>query len=258
MADKKEKKEEVVTIGAEKLIVPIALILVIIIIALILVFSSKDSSTDGSTSDSSGTEGTTDYGDYADYITDGVSTSIDDDPYIGDKSTATMAIVEFSEYFCSYCYRHTTEVLPDLISEYIDTGKAIYVFRDFQMYGDESEKRAEIGMCVNEVAGGEKFLEYFEKIKSVYFDDGDEDPDIFGIIADLGIDSAAVEECYNSGKYVQEVEDDATDGSALGITGTPAFIVGVLNEDGTVNGSMISGALSLEAFEAVINNLNLE
>lgn len=257
-----KKKEEVVTVtvSTEKFVVPIALILVAIIISVILFTGSKDSNNDNDSSDGNveGTEEASDYGEYSDYITDGVSTSIDDDPYIGDKSTATMAIVEFSEYFCSYCYRHATDVLPDLIEKYIDTGKAIYVFRDYQMYGEESEKRAEIGMCVNEVAGGEKFAEYFEKIKSVYFDDGDEDPDIFAIIENLGIDSSAVEACYNSGKYVEEVKADAADGSALGITGTPAFVVGVLDSDGTVNGSLISGALPVEAFEAVVNNLNLE
>lgn len=263
MTDKKENKEEVVTIGAEKLIVPVALILVIIIISLILVLGSKKDDNVDTTGDGSDVEGVTDYGDYADYITDGISTSIDDDPYLGDISTAKFAIVEFSDYQCYYCYRHTIEVLPDILSTYVDTGEAIYVFRDLQIHGDEAEKRAQIGECVNEIAGSEKFDEYHEKMMisqfEVWTDEDTEvkDSDIYAIIDNLGVDSSAVKSCYESGKYADEIEKDATDANSIGITGTPGFVVGVLNEDGTVSGSLISGALPFEVFEAVVNNLNL-
>lgn len=252
------QKEEVVTVSGEKLIVPIAVILVLVIVALILVFGSKGGNKTNEDDTNSEVEGVSDYGDYADYITDGVSTSIDDDPYLGDKSTAKFAIVEFSDYLCYYCYRHTVEVLPDILSTYVDTGKAIYVFRDLQIHGDVAEKRAEIAECVNEVAGADKFFEFHEKIKKVQFEDNIDDPDLYSIVGDLGIDENAVKTCYESGKYSDEIQKDAQDANSIGITGTPGFVVGILKEDGTVSGSYISGALPFETFQAVINNLNIQ
>lgn len=251
--DKVSKTEEkVVTIGAEKLVVPIALILVVVIVAAILVLGSGNNS-DSDDSDVEGTE--TEEIDYSDYIEEGYTTSIDDDPYLGDISTAKYAIVEFSDYVCSYCYRHTVEVLPDILSTYIDTGEAIYVFRDLQIHGEVAEKRAEIAECVNEIAGAEKFYEYHEKMMKVQFEDEIDDPDIYAIVEDLGVDSDAVKACYETGKYAEEIQKDASDANAIGISGTPGFVVGILNEDGTVVGSFISGALPFEAFQTAINNL---
>ena len=64
-----------------------------------------------------------------------------------------------------------------------------------------------------------------------------------------------VKTCYESGKYEEEILADAEDGSALGITGTPGFVIGILSEDGTVEGYLLSGALPFESFEAVIQVL---
>ena len=260
----KEKKvskseENVITIGGEKLIAPIALILVAVIVAFILVSGSKKDTTSTDTNtDETAVEGAADtssYGEYAEYITENISTSIDDDPYLGDKATAKIAVVEFSDYQCSYCYRHASEVASEIISTYVDTGEVIYVYRDLQMFGEVSERRAEIGECVNEVAGGEKFSAYHEEIMRVHFVDGVEDPDIYALIDDLGVDSAKVEACYETDKYADEIAKDATAANAIGISGTPGFVVGILNEDGTVDGVSISGALPFATFKMVTDNL---
>jgi len=262
-----KEEEKVITIGAEKLVVPLALILVVIIVAVILFSGSKEDSTSTDiNTDTSAVEGTTDtsqnteYDQYVEkgYITEGVSTSIDDDPYLGDRDTAKIAIIEFSDYLCPYCHRHTTEVMPDIISNYVDTGEAIYVYRDLQIHGEEVEKRAQIGECVNEIAGAEKFFEYHEELMVVQFEEGIENPDIYAIVSDLGVDDTAVKQCYETGKYVNEIAKDATAANAIGISGTPGFVVGILNEDGTVDGIRISGALPFGIFQKAINDLSRE
>jgi len=254
-----KSKEDVVTIGTEKLVAPIALILVAIIVSVILVSGSKDNlASDESESTGNAVEGTTDstdYGEYSDYITENISTSIDDDPYLGDRDTAKIAVVEFSDYQCPYCNRHTIEVMPDIISNYVDTGEGIYVFRDLPVHGEEAEKRAEIGGCVNEVVGAKEFFEYHEKMLEVQFEDGNDNPDIYAIISDLGLDSGAVKDCYETGKYAEEIAKDAEDANVIEINGTPGFVVGILKEDGTVEGSRITGALPFETFKMVIDRL---
>jgi len=257
----KEKKvskseEDVVTIGAEKLIAPIALILVAIIVSVILVSGSKnDLASDESENTVEGTTDSTGYGEYSEYITENISTSIDDDPYLGDKSTAKIAVVEFSDYQCPFCHRHTTEVMPDIISNYVDTGEVIYVFRDLPVHGEEAEKRAEIGGCINEVVGAKEFFEYHEKMLKVQFEDKNDNPDIYAIISDLGLDSEAVKDCYETGKYAEEIAKDAEDANVVEINGTPGFVVGILKEDGTVEGTRITGALPFETFKMVIDGL---
>ena len=51
------------------------------------------------------------------------SVSMDDDPVMG-KSDAKVAIVEFTDYQCPFCQRHSEQTLPKLKENYIDTGKS--------------------------------------------------------------------------------------------------------------------------------------
>src|SRR3989344_3136314 len=56
--------------------------------------------------------------------------SVDDDPVLGDKN-APVTIVEFSDYECPFCKRHFDDTFPQLVKNYVDTGKVKIVYRDF-------------------------------------------------------------------------------------------------------------------------------
>jgi len=53
-------------------------------------------------------------------------------------------------------------------------------------------------------------------------------------------------ECFNSGKYTQRVNDDTAQGTAAGVSGTPTTFV---------NGQRIVGAQPFASFQAVIDEL---
>src|SRR5438552_12731223 len=55
--------------------------------------------------------------------------SLDGATSIGDEK-APVAIVEFSDYQCSYCGEHANQVLPEIIKDYVSTGKVRYFLRD--------------------------------------------------------------------------------------------------------------------------------
>ncbi len=40
---------------------------------------------------------------------------------------AKIALLEFTDYQCPYCYRHTTQTQPQIEREYIDAGKIRFV-----------------------------------------------------------------------------------------------------------------------------------
>jgi predicted DsbA family dithiol-disulfide isomerase len=49
----------------------------------------------------------------------------------------------------------------------------------------------------------------------------------------LGLDAGAFRKCVDSGKYATAVQADQTEGSKLGVRGTPTFLVGRTEPDGT-------------------------
>ena len=62
---------------------------------------------------------------------------------------------------------------------------------------------------------------------------------------EIGLDTAAFDECLDSGRHAAQVQADVEAGAGLGVTGTPAFLI---------NGRFLSGAQPFEAFEKVIED----
>ena len=52
--------------------------------------------------------------------------------FIGSKDSPVL-IVEFSDFQCPFCRVFYTEILPQIESEYINTGKAVLVYKEFPL-----------------------------------------------------------------------------------------------------------------------------
>ncbi len=169
----------------------------------------------------------------------------DDDVVLGDIK-APVTIVEFGDYQCPFCARFYREVEPKVRDEYIKTGKAKMVYRDFAFLGPESQGAALASQCA---ADQGKFWAYHDKLFDVESADGVEhngnlNEALFkSIAADLGLDGAKFGSCLSSQKYKAEVEKDYSDGVAAGVQGTPATFI---------NGKLISGAVPYATFKAEI------
>ena len=61
--------------------------------------------------------------------------------------------------------------------------------------------------------------------------------------SDLKLDTKAFNECLDSGKYTQEVQEATQAANSMGVNSTPAFVV---------NGKAIMGAQPFEVFEQTI------
>ena len=163
----------------------------------------------------------------------------DDDAVRGDKN-APVTMVEFSDYECPFCERHFTQTHPQIIKEYVDTGKVKIVFRDFPLpFHPNAQKAAEAAECAGEQ---DKYWEMHDKLF--------QNQSALGIdklkqyAKDLGLDASKFNQCLDSGAMASEVKKDAEDGSAVGINGTPGFII---------NGTLVSGAQPFSAFKTVID-----
>lgn len=250
MSEEKKKNsqsQEEIVVNLDSFAVPGAIIIAGIIIAASIFFTNKGNTK----ADVSGTTDTSNEqnGDEPEF-TD-ASTSIDDDYFVGNKDSAKVAIVEFSDYQCPYCQRHAQDTYPDLVKEYVDTGKVIYVFRDFPLdfHGQIAVDTAEASECVAEIAPN-KFVEFHDKAFLVA-----DRAALDKVASDLGVDKGRYDTCMSERRYKAEVEKDLKDGGDSGVTGTPGFIVGLLNDDGTVSGKMIAGAYPFESFATIIDEL---
>ncbi|MBI2665055.1 DsbA family protein [Candidatus Woesearchaeota archaeon] len=164
----------------------------------------------------------------------------DDDAFLGDKN-APVTIVEFSDYECPFCERFYQQTLPQIKSNYIDTGKVKFVYRDFPLgFHSQAEPVAIAAECAGEQ---KRYYEFHNKIFSNGGAGGKTPVDYKKWAKELKLDMVAWEKCLGDPAIREEVQKDLRDGSAAGISGTPGFII---------NGKLITGAQPFGAFQQVI------
>ena len=139
------------------------------------------------------------------------------------------------------------QTLPQIEQTY--EGKVRFVLRNFPVHGDPAVKLAEATLC----AGDEgKFWEYHDKLWETFSTSSEQAATgvdalvsgLKGYASDLGLDTAAFNDCLDSDKYLSQVTKDAQDAQSYGVTGTPAFFI---------NGQPVSGAQPFSVFQQAID-----
>lgn len=119
------------------------------------------------------------------------------------------------------------------------------MIRDFPVHGDVAVKMAEAADCADDQG---KFWEYHDKLWETYetnLEQAQTGTDALvtalkGYASDFGLDTAAFNDCLDSGKYTSEVQKDAQDAQSYGVTGTPGFFV---------NGRQVKGAIPFQDYQ---------
>ena len=172
---------------------------------------------------------------------------VDDDPVMGDAS-ARVTIIEFGDYQCPICRLFWKDTLPRLRKEYIDTGKVKLVFRDFPLPGHPLAVPSAMGTECAEDQG--RFWEFHDTVYREQ-DRRAREGEVFEFrvndlkrwAADIKLDTAAFNECLDSGKYKQEVAADYAAAAGVGLQGTPVFFI---------NGRALFGAHPFATFQKII------
>jgi protein-disulfide isomerase len=158
------------------------------------------------------------------------------------NANAPVTMVEFSDFKCPYCGRFSAETLPLIREQYIDTGQVRFVYKHFAILGPESNRIAEATECVAEQG---QFWEYHDQIfadqttvRSTF-----NDSKLTDLASELGLDTTAFNECLASGRYTNQIQRESQAASAMGLRGTPGFLI---------NGIFVSGAQPFEVFQQVI------
>lgn len=145
-------------------------------------------------------------------------------PMLGNKE-ANITIIEFSDYECPYCRRHFKQTYPQLLRDYIETGKASLIFRDFPLSSlhKNAEKAAEAAHCVREQLNNEGYF----KMHDILFENQQNlSVENFRLWArSLNLIGEQFDNCLDSGKYAGFIEFSIREGISKGVLGTPTFFI---------------------------------
>lgn len=130
-----------------------------------------------------------------------------------------VTLVEFFDYNCGYC-RRAAEDLDKLIEANPDLR---VVLKEFPVLGPESVEAAQVGIALNEVAP-ERYGEFHDTLLAS--DNRVDGKAALAVVEKMGIDRAAVEKAMDEDVVQATIEEVYTLANALGLTGTPSYVVG--------------------------------
>ena len=163
--------------------------------------------------------------------------------YLGNPA-AKVTIVQYGDYQCPYCTMFFTGTWLQLKAEYVDTGKAKFLFQDMAFLGSDSTTSAQAAHCAGDQY---RFWQYHDYL---YNHQGGENSGWGSaarqkqFAATMGLNADQFGQCLDSAKYGQEVRDETAAARSQHVTGVPSFIV---------NGKLAPGNGELSALEQAIN-----
>lgn len=183
-----------------------------------------------------------------------VRANVADAPSLG-RADAPVTIVEFSDYQCPFCGRFFATTLPALKTEYIETGKVRYVFRDYPIdqLHPQARKAAEAAHCAGEQGQYWKMHDMlFQNANALAI------PQLGEHARALGLETAKFDECLSSGRQAARVERGIADAAAAGVQGTPGFVIGKTTAGDVIEGTSVRGAQPLGTFRQIIDQILAE
>jgi protein-disulfide isomerase len=157
------------------------------------------------------------------------------------KPDAPVTLVEFSDFQCPFC-RAVAPALKQVKNKFGDKVQIVYRQFPIPSLHPNAFKAAEASLCANEQG---KFWE----LHDVMFEDQNKlaVSDLKQTARKLGMDGKKFDACLDSGRYVEQVQNDQREGQRAGVKGTPAmFINGVIVDGGSVPFSVLEAKIQKE------------
>jgi protein-disulfide isomerase len=151
-----------------------------------------------------------------------------------------VTMVEFFDYNCAFCKRAMADML-DLLRTNSDLK---FVLKEFPVLGPGSIEAAHVAVAARmQDPSGKKYMEFHQKLL------GSRGPAdkmrALAIAKDVGFDVSRIEKDMNSDEVKTTIEESMKLADALGVSGTPTYVVG---------DEVVVGAVGLDELRAKIKN----
>jgi len=169
------------------------------------------------------------------------------------STQAAVAMIVFSDFQCPFSAQFALRTLPLLEERYVSAGRLLIAFRHLplQTLHSSAFHAAEGATCA-------AFQGHFwEMHDELFFTQRKlDEASLRRRAARLDLDPVAFATCLTRGEAAAKVRGDAVMAHDLGISGTPTFLIGLRQADGTVKVMRrLSGSLPFERLEDAIKKI---
>ena len=160
------------------------------------------------------------------------------------NADAPVTIVEYASMTCGHCANFHKNTLPEIKKNYIDTGKAKLVMREFPF-----DPRAEAGFMLARCADDKYFamIDVLFQQQQSWVSVENAREALLQIARLAGFSQESFEACLTDQKLLDDVREVRNRGSKdFGVDSTPTFFI---------NGSVYKGALTVAEMSAIIDSM---
>jgi protein-disulfide isomerase len=167
------------------------------------------------------------------------------------NTNAKVTLIEYGDYQCPFCAQFFSQTEPQIIQNYVNTGKVRFVFRNFAFLGAESTAAAEAAECAEDQ---NKLWAYHDALYGAKVADeqkgGGEDDGFYNaaefikLAQQVGLNMSTFTTCVNTNQDASIVAQDKTSAGTYSVNSTPSFFI---------NGTAISGAQPYSVFQAALD-----
>jgi protein-disulfide isomerase len=148
--------------------------------------------------------------------------------HLGDPN-APVKVDSYEDFRCSACLYYSETVEPQIIQNYVETGKVYYTYHFFLVIDsdgtDASYRSANAALCAGEQG---HFWDYHDTLYANQITESASlftDARLVTMAENLKLDMTAFNQCYQAKKYASVVQADIAQGQKLNISGTPSLFV---------------------------------
>lgn len=166
------------------------------------------------------------------------------------SGSPTVTLEVWSDYQCPACGFWARTVEPDLVEEYVRTGRVRLIYRDFAFLdggrrGGESQQSAAAARCAGDQGRYWQFHDYLMENMKGQNDGGFRRERLDLIASTIGLDMAAFDACLASDAPFEAVKAETEQGARAGIGSTPTL---------AVNGQLLqAGALPMTDLRPILD-----
>jgi protein-disulfide isomerase len=161
--------------------------------------------------------------------------------------TATVTIIEYASMTCPHCAHFHDKVYPTLKSEYIDTGKVKFIFREFPL-----DVKAAAGSMLARCVAKTDPSKYFAVVEILFrtqetWVPNDTVAELRRVGRQAGLSDQTVDGCLADQKILEAIKKTQEHAyEKLKVNSTPTFFV---------NGTVLKGGAEIEEFRKVLDPL---
>jgi len=150
-----------------------------------------------------------------------------------------VTMVEFFDYNCGFCKRAMSDML-DLIKT---DSNLKFVLKEFPVLGEGSVEAARVAVAARmQDASGKKYIEFHQKLLGGR--GGADKMRALAVAKEVGFDMPRLERDVGSDEVKKTIEENMKLAEALGVSGTPSYVVGE---------EVVIGAVGLDALREKIS-----